>query len=135
MSQSMETPVSDNPMLRKGRVSVFLEKAYQPRLSGFYVKFVGSASVIGCFQELNEAGLEAWKEHLLLPEGYTLIRAYFGLNSHTWQLILETDAFSCYIDRDIPQAMPTIDVTEDGKVSIVDLGERISVTHPKYRWS
>ncbi len=117
----------------KRRVRCFLEHRYQPQFDTYGVHFVNDAAD-GCSFELNEKGLRTWQAHLLLPDGYTLISAYYSLNSHEWQLVLEQDTWVIpKRDLDIPLVFPLLEQQADGKVRIACL-KTLSERHVRCRY-
>ena len=108
----------------KGRVFIFLENDQQPRIgdfSGFGFRLgVDSGNL-----EVNEKGLGLWKENLILPKDYELVRVYYGINKHKWTLVLESDVIPLvYKDLAFEEAKPTVAIIPR------DLGEKtVHITH------
>jgi hypothetical protein len=115
------------PWQIKGRLGLIVANEHQPYMSGFNafsISFSGGSSGRECYFEINETGLQLWKEYLLLPDGYELVRAYYGLNAHHWLLIMESDHLSRakYIDFSpmYGQATAIVGRTAEGKVRLLD---------------
>lgn len=88
--------------ITKGHAIVILDSDQQPYIgpfSGFGFRY--GLSHRGDL-EVNEKGLDLWKDNLVLPDGYELIRVYYMINTHQWKLILASDSIPLPMHKDSP---------------------------------
>lgn len=127
--------------MMKARIIVKLESGQQPYIGpfsgfGFQPHGIGGHGEL----EVNENGLDLWKRNTLLPEGYELVRVYYGMNTHKWVLVLETDnmpevrkyaPFFQGKDKSFEEATPVVNIIPGDDKPIPGDGRdrKIQITH------
>ena len=118
-----ETQTLEQTDKAKGRVFVYI-----PSEQGLYINpffgfgFVNTMDMQG-YMEVNEDGLHFWAKRLVLPDGFSLARLYYGINTQKWLLVLESSEIPKIIppheqsyphtefDGLVDEAIPTVQIT------------------------
>ena len=98
--------------MTKGRVAIFLDGDQQPYIENTCdFGFQQHGMDLEGYWEVNADGLDLWKRCLVLPDGHELVRVYYGMNTHKWQLILASEMIPrVYRDLDIDEAKATVEI-------------------------
>ncbi len=88
------------------------------QLSGVKIEKPLAGRVAWDWMEVREL-FDLWNSFLLLPDGYTIIGAFFDIVYHQWTIIVESDTLPIPPqDEMLPVLWPWYERTADGKVRV-----------------
>ncbi len=104
--------------VRKGRIAFHIGEEDAP--DGIAIPEIGRTT-FGAM-EVQET-IDAWRKHLILPDGYAVVRAYYELSS--WLLVIESAELPrVHVEIECPRTYEKLyERTDDGRLRATGLKE------------